>query len=87
MQTSHLGKDGMDWCLIASVMEGRTSRQCRERFFTHVDENVNTRPWADEEDRIIITCHADMGTARGPVRRVRPCPAIWPDWARAVRRQ
>jgi hypothetical protein len=61
MQIKQLGKDGIDWCLIASVMQGRTSRQCRERFYNHVDENVNKRPWSEEEDRIIITCHAEMG--------------------------
>lgn len=61
MQIKQHGKDGMDWCLIASVMQGRTSRQCRERFYNHVDENVNKRPWSEEEDRIIITCHAEMG--------------------------
>jgi hypothetical protein len=30
-----------DWCMISSVMDGRTARQCRERFCNHVDESIN----------------------------------------------
>ena len=30
-----------DWCMIASVMDGRTARQCRERYCNHVDESIN----------------------------------------------
>ena len=30
-----------DWCMIASVMEGRTARQCRERYCNQVDESIN----------------------------------------------
>jgi hypothetical protein len=30
-----------DWCMIASVMDGRTARQCRERYCNHVDEAIN----------------------------------------------
>jgi hypothetical protein len=30
-----------DWCMVASVMEGRTARQCRERYCNHVDEAIN----------------------------------------------
>ena len=30
-----------DWCMIASVMEGRTARQCRERYCNHVDDAIN----------------------------------------------
>jgi hypothetical protein len=29
-----------DWCMVASVMEGRTARQCRERYCNHVDEAI-----------------------------------------------
>ena len=30
-----------DWCMISSVMDGRTARQCRERYCNHVDEAIN----------------------------------------------
>ena len=30
-----------DWCMISSVMEGRTARQCRERYCNQVDESIN----------------------------------------------
>ena len=30
-----------DWCMIASVMEGRTGRQCRERYCNYVDDRIN----------------------------------------------
>jgi hypothetical protein len=38
--TTRLG--AKDWCLIASAMETRTARQCRERYKNHVKPTLRT---------------------------------------------
>eukprot|EP00802_Teleaulax_amphioxeia_P013493 Tamp_13544.p1 GENE.Tamp_13544~~Tamp_13544.p1 ORF type:complete len:256 (-),score=34.45 Tamp_13544:539-1306(-) len=47
--------------MVASVMEGRTSRQCRERYCNHVDEAINRGPWTAQEDAVIIDAQSRMG--------------------------
>ena len=37
-----IGKD--DWCLVSSIMQDRSSRQCRERYNNHVDPTINKGP-------------------------------------------
>jgi hypothetical protein len=43
-----------DWCMVASVIVGRTPRQCRERFKNHVKEGIRKGPWSNEEDAAIL---------------------------------
>jgi hypothetical protein len=43
-----------DWCKIASAFEGRTARQCRERFKNHLKEGIKKGPWSPEEDAAIL---------------------------------
>ena len=43
-----------DWCKIASALEGRTARQCRERFKNHLKEGIKKGPWSPEEDAAIL---------------------------------
>ena len=42
------------WSEIAERIEGRIGKQCRERWFNHLDPNIKKGPWTDEEDRILI---------------------------------
>ena len=35
-------------------MENRTGKQCRERYFNHLQPNIKKGNWSDEEDNIII---------------------------------
>jgi hypothetical protein len=46
-----------DWNKIAGVVEGRTSRQCRERFKNHLKEGIKKGPWSPEEDSLILKVH------------------------------
>ena len=40
--------------MVASVIVGRTPRQCRERFKNHVKEGIRKGPWSNEEDAAIL---------------------------------
>jgi hypothetical protein len=41
------------WSLIAYLFGSRSGRQCRERWFNHLDPSVRKGPWTTEEDKII----------------------------------
>lgn len=43
-----------DWELIASCMNGRNARQCKDRWSYYLDPNVNTAPYSIEEDSRLL---------------------------------
>ena len=42
------------WSHIASFLHGRLGKQCRERYYNHLNPVINKGPWTPEEDQIII---------------------------------
>ena len=43
------------WTKISSFIDGRIGKQCRERWEHHLKPDIDkTRPWTEEEDRIIM---------------------------------
>ena len=49
-----------NWPRIASAMPiSRSNKQCRERWFNHLDPSIKTGPWTEEEDRTILRCLGD----------------------------
>lgn len=49
------------WSTIASELKGRLGKQCRERWYNHLNPNINKGEWTEEEDRIIIDAHKRLG--------------------------
>lgn len=46
--------DGLTkWSEIAERIPGRIGKQCRERYFNHLDPNINKNPWSTEEDIVL----------------------------------
>ena len=52
-----------DWAKLALLLQGRTGKQCRERFRNHLNTNVNHEPWTEEEDALLVELHAKFGNA------------------------
>ncbi|KAI8464217.1 MAG: Homeodomain-like protein [Monoraphidium minutum] len=51
-----------NWTAISSHMGGgRNGKSCRLRWFNQLDPRVNKEPFTEEEKRIIIEKHAEMG--------------------------
>lgn len=50
-----------NWGQVASLIPGRTSKQCRERWCNHLDPNINKGMYTEEEDRIILEMQAKLG--------------------------
>ena len=50
-----------NWNCAASILTGRTPKQCRDRWHNHLDPNINKGPWTFEEDRILAEQHEILG--------------------------
>ncbi|CAI5747544.1 unnamed protein product [Peronospora destructor] len=50
-----------NWGQVASLIPGRTSKQCRERWCNHLDPNINKGSYTDDEDKIIVEMQAKLG--------------------------
>ena len=49
------------WSKIASELPGRIGKQCRERWYNHLDPEIKREEWSSEEDRQLILAHAEYG--------------------------
>ena len=49
------------WAKLALLLNGRTGKQCRERFKNHLDPNLVKNPWTPEEDQQLINLHKQYG--------------------------
>ena len=49
------------WSFIARQLHGRLGKQCRERWYNHLDPDIKKGRWTEEEDKIIIESHAAHG--------------------------
>jgi hypothetical protein len=51
-----------DWNLVASHMEGKNHRQCRERWINYLCPNLNTSAWTPDEDAFLMQKYIELGT-------------------------
>lgn len=49
------------WSFIARQLTGRLGKQCRERWYNHLNPHVNKKEWTDDEDAAIIKAHEELG--------------------------
>ncbi|XP_060206480.1 transcription factor MYB98-like [Lycium barbarum] len=49
------------WSQIAQMLKGRIGKQCRERWHNHLRPDIKKDLWTEEEDRILIEAHAEIG--------------------------
>nr|QSD99574.1 MYB family transcription factor [Melilotus albus] len=50
-----------NWSQIATLINGRTGKQCRERWYNHFRPDIKKESWSEEEDRILIEAHKIVG--------------------------
>jgi hypothetical protein len=49
------------WSFIARQLKGRLGKQCRERWYNHLNPDINTGEWTNEEDKLLIEAHSELG--------------------------
>lgn len=55
----------VDWEAVAKRMDGRSARQCRERWLNYLSPSIRADPWTDFEDRVLVAKINEMAT-HGP---------------------
>jgi hypothetical protein len=60
------------WSFIARQLSGRLGKQCRERWYNHLNPGINKDPWTDEEDRIIVEEHVNLGNKWAEIAKRLP---------------
>jgi len=56
-----VSKYGQSWALIASMMQGRTGKQIRDRYLNKLKPNIKKGDWTEEEDQLLIKLYEQMG--------------------------
>ncbi|OHS93757.1 hypothetical protein TRFO_11541 [Tritrichomonas foetus] len=59
----------IDWNQIASHINGRTARQCRERYRNYLYPNLNNSPWSKEEDNLLEEKFVEIGPRWSSIAR------------------
>ena len=49
------------WSHVASKVPGRLGKQVRERWYNHLDPNLNKEPWSDKEDADLVKWQSEFG--------------------------
>lgn len=52
---------GQHWKLIAQEMNGRTTRQCRERYQNYLAPGLRCDPWTEDEDHLLEKLVSEHG--------------------------
>ncbi len=63
---------GKHWARIASLLPGRTGKQCRERWCNNLDPTLKKGGWTPEEDLTILDLHAKLGTRWAEIAKSLP---------------
>jgi nuclear transport factor 2 (NTF2) superfamily protein len=53
-QVTLVSQGFMNWGQLAEHMQGRTSKQCRERWTHHLDPSIIKSEWTEDEDDTIV---------------------------------
>lgn len=60
------------WSLIAKQLPGRIGKQCRERWFNHLNPDINKDPWTEEEEQILKEAHSRVGNKWALIAKYLP---------------
>lgn len=62
----------INWTLVSESIPGRSIKQCRERWFSNLDPNINRGNWTEEEDRLLMETQIKNGNRWALIARKLP---------------
>eukprot|EP00276_Gloeochaete_wittrockiana_P001797 CAMPEP_0184675256 /NCGR_PEP_ID=MMETSP0308-20130426/87690_1 /TAXON_ID=38269 /ORGANISM="Gloeochaete witrockiana, Strain SAG 46.84" /LENGTH=516 /DNA_ID=CAMNT_0027122945 /DNA_START=17 /DNA_END=1568 /DNA_ORIENTATION=+ len=60
------------WSTIAAHLDGRTGKQCRERWLNHLNPLIKKDAWSAEEDQLLLDAHAAHGNKWAEIAKLLP---------------
>jgi len=60
------------WGKIGSELNGRTGKQCRERWHNQLDPSISKRPWDPQEEMLLVEAHREMGNRWAEIAKRLP---------------
>ncbi|KEH22465.1 myb-like DNA-binding domain protein [Medicago truncatula] len=60
------------WSYIAEFLDGKTGKQCWERWTNHLQSDIRKGPWNEEEDKILIEAHKEVGNKWAEISKRLP---------------
>ena len=60
------------WTYIASFLDGRIGKQCRERWHNHLNPHINKGSWTHDEDRTLYDAHQIYGNSWAEIAKLLP---------------
>ena len=66
------GVGKVKWSSIASELPGRIGKQCRERWFNHLDPSIIKGEWSSEEEIIFYEAQKHFGNRWSEICKVLP---------------
>lgn len=70
--TSLVQKHGPSWKIVAKLINGRNTKQCRERWCNYLDPELKRGKWSIAEDNVIIRMQAMVGNQWATIAKSLP---------------
>lgn len=67
-----VGKYGTEWQPISDEIPGRTTKQCSNRWISHLDPSIKKGPFEPEEDMLLLTTIQKIGARPSQIAEQMP---------------